>query len=428
MANNIKSGPNAVVAKSTVSFVTAGVTALNTEIVYLVDSVLKSYVPGRAINAISGFEANKGYYLVAKVDMDLESLLIPPISGSSQLATPGSFGGTPASSTQINLSWASVVNATGYVLQRATNSGFTTGLFTLVNNLNVTSYNDTGLNPSTTYYYRVLAKASGYIDSNYATTNATTSAASYDTDAQALFDAVEGASGTISGALKTKVNNLFIGLKAQSLYTKMKALYLYLGGNAAGAAFNAVNPTSAPGSFKITWQGTPTFDAAGIFTPSSGNYGITNFHPDGAGLTATTGAAMGFVNTATIANEYTMGVFGQFYFAPQNDGTNGYARISGGFKQGAAQAGAGFHMCTREPATSNIKSYKDGSIVINATEAFFDSYAGDSVGSYCLVGGMKEHPSTVYPSTTPVKMSFFSEGLTPTQAGNLNTLIQAYIS
>jgi hypothetical protein len=385
-------------------------------------------VPGRAINAISGFEANKGYYFVAKVDIDLESLLIPPISGSSQLATPGSFGATPVSNSQINLSWNSVINATGYVLQRATNVGFTTGVFTLVNNLNVTSYNDTGLNTSTTYYYRVLAKASGYIDSANATANASTFAASYDTDAQALFDAVEGDSGTISGALKTKVNNLFIGLKAQSLYTKMKALYLYLGGNAGGSAFNAVNPTSAPGSFKITWQGTPTFDAGGGFTPASGNYGITNFHPDGAGLTASTGAAMGFVNTATIANEYTMGVFGQFYFAPQNDGTSGYARISGAFKNGAATGGTGFHIATREPATSNIKTFHNGSIVINSTEAFFDSYAGDSVGSYCLVGGMKEHPSTVYPSTTPVKMSFFSEGLTPTQAGNLNTLIQAYIS
>lgn len=432
MANNIKGSasgtPNAVVAKATTSFLTAGINSTNTHIIYKVDDALQSYKPDRSINGISGFESGQGYYMIAKVDMDLESVLVPPISSSSQLATPGSFLATPASSSQINISWGSVINATGYVLQRATNSIFTTGLFTLLNNVNLTSYNDTGLDASTTYYYRVLAKASGYTDSGYATGNGTTLGASYDADAQALFTAVEGAGGTISGGQKTKVNNLFIGLKAQSLYTKMKALYLYLGGNAAGASFNAVNPTSDPGSFKITWTGTPTFDSVAGFTPSSGNYGVTNFHPDAGGLTSTTGAAMGFVNTASIANEYTMGLFSWFYFAPQNDGTNGYARLSGSFKNGAAQAGTGFHMATREPATSNIKSYKDGSLVINTTETFLESYAGDSIGSYCLVGGMKEHPSTVYPSTTPLKMSFFSEGLTSTQAGNLNTLIQAYIS
>jgi len=82
MANNIVGGaPNAIVAKSTVSFATAGITALNTEIIYVVGNPLKSYVPGRAINGISGFEAGKGYYMVAKIDMDLETYVVPPLDG-----------------------------------------------------------------------------------------------------------------------------------------------------------------------------------------------------------------------------------------------------------------------------------------------------------------------------------------------------------
>lgn len=80
MANNIVGGaPNAVVCKQTVSFVTAGINNTNTEIIYLVDDPLKSYVPGRAINGISGFEENKGYYFVAKIDMDLTAYLVPPL-------------------------------------------------------------------------------------------------------------------------------------------------------------------------------------------------------------------------------------------------------------------------------------------------------------------------------------------------------------
>lgn len=90
------------------------------------------------------------------------------------LATPGSFTAVAASGTQINLSWASVTSATGYVIQRATDISFTSGLTTVYSGSG-TSYNDTGLSSNTTYYYRIKATASGYNDSSYATANATTS-------------------------------------------------------------------------------------------------------------------------------------------------------------------------------------------------------------------------------------------------------------
>lgn len=178
MANNIVgNAPNAVVAKSTISFVDAGITSVNTEIIFKVDATLQSYKPGRAINGISGFVANVGYYFVAKQDMDLTAVLVPPISGITQLNTPTSFTATPTSTTQINLAWNAVASATGYVVDRATNSGFTTGVTLGIYNSSGTSYNNTGLTASTTYYYRVRAIAAGYTDSNYATSSGTTQSA-----------------------------------------------------------------------------------------------------------------------------------------------------------------------------------------------------------------------------------------------------------
>lgn len=175
MANNIKANaPNAIVAKQTISFVDAGITALNTEIVYLVDDPLLSYVPGRAINGISGFVSNKGYYLVAKTAMDLSAYLVPPLSGITQLSTPTNFTATPASTTQINLAWDAVANATSYVIDRATNSGFTTGLVSGIYSGSGTSFNVTGLTAATTYYFRVRAIAAGYVDSNYVSASGTT--------------------------------------------------------------------------------------------------------------------------------------------------------------------------------------------------------------------------------------------------------------
>jgi len=80
MPNNLfANGPYAVVAKQTISFADAGVTVLNMNIIYLVDGVLKSYMPGRSINAINGFETGKGYYVVPKQDLDFSAWVIPPI-------------------------------------------------------------------------------------------------------------------------------------------------------------------------------------------------------------------------------------------------------------------------------------------------------------------------------------------------------------
>jgi len=80
MANNLFANiPAVCVAKTDISFAAAGITSLNTRIIYKVGNPLLSYIPGRVINAISGFEENEGYYIVPAVDMDLTAVLVPPL-------------------------------------------------------------------------------------------------------------------------------------------------------------------------------------------------------------------------------------------------------------------------------------------------------------------------------------------------------------
>jgi hypothetical protein len=77
MANNILQGFNVVVAKTNIAFTTAGLNSTNLQIIYKVSGSLQSYIPGRAINGITGFETDKGYYLVAKQALDLSSIVEP---------------------------------------------------------------------------------------------------------------------------------------------------------------------------------------------------------------------------------------------------------------------------------------------------------------------------------------------------------------
>jgi FtsP/CotA-like multicopper oxidase with cupredoxin domain len=63
---------------------------------------------------------------------------------------------------KITLNWtnhATTPKATNYLIQRSTNTGFTTGLTTFSVGPNVATYVDASVNASTTYYYRVRAES-----------------------------------------------------------------------------------------------------------------------------------------------------------------------------------------------------------------------------------------------------------------------------
>ena len=82
MANNLFANVFAAgIAKQTISFAAAGFDSTNTAIIYQLGSPLKSYVPGRGINAVTGFTQNRQYYLVPIADMDKTAYLATDLSG-----------------------------------------------------------------------------------------------------------------------------------------------------------------------------------------------------------------------------------------------------------------------------------------------------------------------------------------------------------
>ena len=84
--------------------------------------------------------------------------LVDTTASSTAPAAPSGLTATAVSGSQINLSWTdNSNNETGFQIQQATNSTFTTGVTTATVGANVTNYSATGLSLGTTYYYQVLA-------------------------------------------------------------------------------------------------------------------------------------------------------------------------------------------------------------------------------------------------------------------------------
>ena len=105
-----------------------------------------------------------------------------PAAAGTVPAAPGSLAATAASATQVDLTWVNnAANASGYRVERATNSTFTTGLTTFtVAAASTLSYSDTTASGSTAYYYRVIATNSSGSSSASNTASVTTPAAPID--------------------------------------------------------------------------------------------------------------------------------------------------------------------------------------------------------------------------------------------------------
>jgi hypothetical protein len=99
-----------------------------------------------------------------------------------------------------------------------------------------------------------------------------------DDDAQAFVDAAVISDSTTALA----VDDLVIDLKAASLWTKMVALYPFVGGTATAHKFNLKDPRNLDAAFRIVWSGGVTHDANGITGNGSSGSGDTKLAPSTA--------------------------------------------------------------------------------------------------------------------------------------------------
>lgn len=244
--------------------------------------------------------------------------------------------------------------------------------------------------------------------------------------ADEYFTAISANSGTISSGNQAAVLGLLEDLQAAGILRRMIAIYLYHGNTLNAARLNVMTPGTWPGAWPITWTGTPTLNASGGFTPTAANYGSA-LHPDLAGLTELHGGGLGFYSTSNAASgEYSMGLFNEFYLAPK-EGSGAYNRISSTFNAaGSNQDLSGFHFACRERNSSTIRAYRNGTSYATITKAFVTGFGATSV-IYARVGGMLEHPATHYPSTTPIRLSVITEGMTVAEVGDFSTAVSTYI-
>jgi hypothetical protein len=124
-----------------------------------------------------------------------------------------------------------------------------------------------------------------------------------DADALAFFARVTGAGGTLSATEQTAVNKLVLDLKANSLWTPMKAIYPMVGASAAACAQN-LKSSSFTGTFTSGW----TFASTGVTPNGTSAYMNTALNPT---ISLTTPSHLSYYsrsNTNTNTDQIDIGI------------------------------------------------------------------------------------------------------------------------
>lgn len=243
-------------------------------------------------------------------------------------------------------------------------------------------------------------------------------AITYDPDALAYFTAA----GITDFTQKQAYNTLVLTLKSYSIYSKMFALYPFLGGTASSHKWNAINPLDTDGAFRIVWNGTVTHSANGVQGNGTTGYGDTKFVPSTSGFTTTNGSFGIYIRT---------NVAGGYDFSASNGaGSSSQAVIArytgdnffvgyGTLSPVANADSRGLFCCVRNGASNN-EGFKNGTRVINAAAGQALQTSTMTIGADNRAGVYTEFSSRQY------SLAYIGQAMSTTEQANLYTAVQAF--
>ena len=245
----------------------------------------------------------------------------------------------------------------------------------------------------------------------------------YDADAQAFFDRVTTAGGTLSTTEKTATNQLVLDMKAAGIWSAMRAVYPMVGASAAACAQN-LKSSSFTGTFTSGW----TFASTGV-TPNGTSAFFNTALNTLTNLTTTSthlsvyvrnnpnaGSAYDLANATNsgmttdptyLITRYTSSL-AYLGIADVNYGTTSASLDSRGFWSGGTNG-----------SRAQIL-YKNGSSIATGTGS--GSFANNNL----YLGAANGGGTPVFFSDKQFAFCSIGDGLNGTQASNFYTAVQAF--
>jgi hypothetical protein len=224
----------------------------------------------------------------------------------------------------------------------------------------------------------------------------------FDTDAQAFITAAAITDATQQAA----INTLVVDLKGYNIWTKMKALYPFVGGTAATHKWNLKDPRDLDAAFRLVFYGGWTHSSTGITGNSINTEALTKLIPS-TSLSTTSGSLGFYLRNTFLQNAYDFSPGGGNFFGIALYVDTRYY-MYGGLASIGGVPSAAFYAISRVGGTH--KGYRNGAVNMTSTST----------------ATLNPNELKFNTNSRNYAFGFIGDGLTDTEAANFYTAVQAF--
>jgi len=251
----------------------------------------------------------------------------------------------------------------------------------------------------------------------------------WDTDALAFISATSITDAT----QKSAVNTLVKDLKTASIWTKMSAIYPFVGGTAYTHKFNLKDPRDLDAAYRIVFNGGWTHSASGALSNASTAYADTKFiastaltnnstHFSKYNRIAESGAGLrgdGVYNFTTFPNQT---LISSFYWDSGGSVNLIIGDSTASVSYSPTNGGTGFFTSTRTSANA-FKLFVNNSLIGTNTTS---NVATTLPNIPLYIGARNDAGSALYFNKYESAFASIGDGLSDTDASNLYTAVQKF--
>ena len=223
------------------------------------------------------------------------------------------------------------------------------------------------------------------------------------------------------------VDALVVGLKADSLWTGIKALYPMIGGTASRHERNLKNPADTNAAHRILWGGGVTHTATGAKGNGTNGYGDCNIQPSDFAQDSLMGGfylirtpnfdscQMGAGNTGATASRFLCGA------NHSTRGTLGWVNQYGFTDTTFITPQVGNFLIQRTPTSSGAELYLNGTFEHEIVEVLSSQVINRNVNLFC-----ENNTSKLYYSDAELAIAYLSSSLSSSDVTKLHNRITTY--
>ena len=229
------------------------------------------------------------------------------------------------------------------------------------------------------------------------------------------------AAGITDGTQAAAINTLVIRMKADGVWTKMKAIYPFVGGSATSHKFNLKDPRDLDAAFRLVFTGGWTHTGTGA-KPNGSSYADTKLAPSAIGQN---NIHISFYSRTDVNNsgyDIGSGRIGNAVIISPRETNNLSFYINHWAADNVSNTDSlGYYVGSRL-SSSSASLFKNGVKIINSTKTSISPTptANFYLGAYNLNGTIINY------STREQAFASIGDGLTDTDATNLYSAVQAY--